>query len=149
MNLILPFSAVWLACAAACAAKVPAENTREAAISGYIKTVEYWDQDGDNKLSRSEMANMVDEAFQRPLNDTSTVETVVDLQTQRQAILGFYTSQDTNHDGYLTLEELLAGPLATFDCMDVDGDRRLSVDETSAGMDRCPSIDLDDFASNH
>jgi Ca2+-binding EF-hand superfamily protein len=47
---------------------------------------------------------------------------------------------------FLTLDELLKRPLASFDCMDENHDGKVTKDEQFTSMDRCPSVNLDDYA---
>ena len=91
---------------------------------------------------------MVDAAFRRMAQSVPAGEAHPELETQRQEMLGFYASQDTNHDGFLTLDELLKGPLATFECMDANHDGKVTKEEAFGGMNRCPSVNLDKFAPN-
>jgi Ca2+-binding EF-hand superfamily protein len=127
-------------------AKPPAQNTREHMVAGITLVLKSWDKDGDGKLSRVEVEGMVDAFFQRVAKDASGGKMTADLEKQRQEFLSFYASQDTNHDGYLTLDELLKQPLASFDCMDANHDGRVSKDEVVSGMQRCPSVNLDEYA---
>ena|SRR5258708_5720780 len=132
-----------------CSAKQSDANTRERMISNFRLILKSWDKDGDGKLSRTEVQTMVNESFRRMRQSVSVGQAHPELETQRQETLSLYASQDTNHDGYLTLDELLKGPLANFDCMDSNHDGKLSKDEIFSGMDRCPSLNLDDYAPKH
>ena len=128
--------------------KSPAENTREHVVAGMTAFLKFGDKDGDGKLSRAEVAAMVDETYRRvAAKYVSDGKMTASLEKQRQEDLGFYTSQDTNRDGYLSLDELLKGPLATFDCLDANHDGKLSREEVFSGMEQCPSDNLDDYAS--
>lgn len=129
-----------------CSAKQPDANTREHMISNFRLILKSWDKDGDGKLSRTEVQTMVNESFRRIRQSVTDGQQHPELQSQRQEALALYASQDTNHDGYLTLDELLKGPLADFDCMDSNHDGKLSKQEIFSGMDRCPSVNLDDYA---
>ncbi len=57
----------------------------------------------------------------------------------RAWIIVYHADQDTDGDGYLTLAELLKEPLASFNCMDANGDDRLSRREVESRMVGCPS----------
>jgi Ca2+-binding EF-hand superfamily protein len=115
-------------------------------ISNARLLLKSWDKDGDGKLNQSEVQTMVNEAFRRMRENVRGGPTDhPELESQRRGMLAFYASQDTNHDGYLTLDELLKGPLANFDCMDSNHDGKLSNDEIFDGMDRCPSVNLDEY----
>ncbi|HEX3679486.1 MAG TPA: hypothetical protein VHU90_07180 [Galbitalea sp.] len=104
-----------------------------------------WDKDGDGRLSRSEVATMVDAAFVfSPHLPDGRLRP--DAEKQRQEMLGFYASQDTNPDGYLTLNELLKLPLASFDCADENHDGKLSEEEEKSSFYRCPHIDVIQYA---
>ena len=121
-------------------------NTREHLVSNMKFFMKSWDKDGDGRLSRSEVQTMVDASFRRMAQSIPAGEAHPELETQRHEMLGFYASQDTNHDGYLTMDELLKGPLATFDCMDRNHDGKVTKEEAFDGMNRCPSVNLDKFA---
>jgi Ca2+-binding EF-hand superfamily protein len=127
-------------------AKSPEANTREHMVAGMTAVLKAWDKDGDGRLSRAEVQAMVDEFFRRVAQDSSGGKMTPDLDKQRQEFLAFYASQDTNDDGYLTLDELLKGPLASFDCMDQNHDGKVSKEEVFSGMERCPSVNLNDYA---
>jgi hypothetical protein len=121
-------------------------NTRERLVSNMRLVLKSWDKDGDGKLSRSEVKTMVDASFRRMAQSIPAGQAHPELEIQRQEMLGFYASQDTNRDGYLTLDELLKGPLAIFACADVNHDDKVTKEEALGGFDRCPSINLDKFA---
>jgi Ca2+-binding EF-hand superfamily protein len=148
MHYALALSVFWLALGAGSMGKSPATNTREDMIAGMTAVLHSWDKDADGKLSRAEVAVMIDEFFRRVAKETSGARMTADLQKQRQEFLGFYASQDTDRDGYLTLDELLKGPLATFDCMDENRDGKVSQEEMFSGLERCPSTNLEDYAPN-
>ena len=72
--------------------------------------------------------------------------TSADLEKKRQEILGYYAAQDVNNDGYLSLDELLKFPLASFDCLDANDDGKVSSKEIFSGMEHCPSVNLEVYA---
>lgn len=89
---------------------------------------------------------MVNESFRRTAESIPAGQAHPELETQRREMLGFYASQDTNADGYLTLGELLKQPLANFDCADADQDGSLSKAEVRRSFDRCPHVSLSQYA---
>ena len=139
-------AAACLALGAVGMAKPPADNTREHVVAGMAAVLRSWDKDGDNKLSRVEVAGMVDQFIRRAAKYARGGKMTADLEKQRQEFLNLYESEDSDDDGYLTLDELLKEPLATFDCMDSNHDGKVSKEEVFSGMERCPSVNLDDYA---
>jgi len=137
---------LWIILVGGCATKAVDANTREHLISGYAAVLKSWDKDGDRKLSYAEVGAMVGQSFERIKRQVSDGKSCPYIQTQRRELMAFYQSQDANHDGYLTLDELLKLPLENFDCMDENHDSKLSHDEIVSGMDRCPSVNLDNYA---
>jgi Ca2+-binding EF-hand superfamily protein len=137
MRYVAAFSLLCIAFEGACSVKPAPQSDREHLISSASVELRYWDKDGDGKLSRAEVAAMVDYAIRRAAKDFLGGKITPDLENRRQELLRSYASQDTNHDGYLTLDELLKEPLASFDCMDANHDGKLSKDELSSG---CASV---------
>ena len=146
MRYVHILSIICLSLESGCVAKPPSESTREHMVAGMSMVLKSWDKDGDSKLSHAEVQGMVDEGFRRIAIDASGGKMTADLEKQRQEFLGFYASQDTNRDGNLSLQELLKGPLASFDCMDSNHDNKVSQDEVFIGMRQCPSVNLEDYA---
>jgi hypothetical protein len=93
-----------------------------------------WDKDGDHRLSYLEIDRMIETVLIGP----DPLEAVRSAQFKK-TIHDFYVSQDTNHDGFVDMDELLSGALATFDCMDTDKNGRASEDEIGIGMEHCRS----------
>jgi len=139
MRYVVALSVICVALGSGCVAKSPTENTREHVVAGMSLVLKTWDKDGDRKLSRAEVQGMVDASLRRVAKDASGGKMPADLEKLRHEFLGSYASQDTNHDGYLALDELLTGPLATFDCMDANHDGKTSQEEVFSGMKRCAS----------
>lgn len=129
-----------------CVAKRTDASTRAHLISGFRLVMKSWDADRDGRLSRAEVQTMVNEAFRRMAQDARDGQAHPELEMQRQQMLGFYASQDANHDGYLSFDELLKRPLASFDCADRDHDGKVTKEEAFSSFDRCPSVNLDDYA---
>ncbi|HEX8214803.1 MAG TPA: hypothetical protein VF582_04950 [Allosphingosinicella sp.] len=113
------------------------EATRTSLTSHYASVLAAHDADGDEKLSRAETEAMIEIVFPK---DRPAAVNSAEL---RERVIGDYAAQDTDQDGYLTLVELLKDPLATFDCMDVNSDDRLSSREIDSGMSRCASKTYD------
>ena len=146
MRFVLALSVMSATLGSGCMAKSPTEDTREHMVADMTSVLKAWDKDEDGKLSRAEVAVMLDESFQMLAKDAPDGKLAADLERQRHGFLGFYASQDTNHDSYLTLDELLKGPLASFDCMDENHDGKVPQEEVFSGMERCPSVNLGDYA---
>ena len=140
MRYVAALPLLCVAFGSACSVKSALQSAREHMISRASVVFKYWDKDRDGKLSRAELAAMVDYAIRRAAKDFSGGKMTPDLEARRQELLRSCASQDTNHDGYLSLDELLKGPLASFDCMDTNHDGNLSKDEVSSGMERCSSV---------
>ncbi len=64
-----------------------------------------------------------------------------ELKRARDGEMAFFSATDGNHDGSLTLEEMLRLPLATFDCLDTDRNDSIAADEISDGVGHCGSFD--------
>lgn len=117
---------------ASCAAKEPPDGrTREGLTAGYELVLEGNDADDDGKLSTREVRSMVASSFSA--NNGKAPE----HRKMHDWLVEDYAAQDTDRDGYLSLEELLKEPLATFGCMDTNSDDFLGQSETQAGLGRC------------
>lgn len=90
--------------------------TRAELITGFEHVLKSHDQNGAERLSRAEVGAMVGPG---------------------DALLRDYAALDVNHDGYLTLAEILRKPLATFTCIDSNGSGSLSASEILERKDRC------------
>jgi Ca2+-binding EF-hand superfamily protein len=112
-------------------------DTREKLIAGFTALLKSWDKDRDGRLSRSEVETMVNESFRRMARSIPAGEAHPELEPQRQQAIDHYMAQDTNRDGYLSLNELLREPLANFDCTDADHDGKLSQSEFNSSIARC------------
>lgn len=145
MRYILRISVTCFMLAGCNGAETPDESTRENLISGYGKILKSWDKDEDEKLSQAEVANMVDMSFPKMDTHQSGNSIADDIGRIRQELIGYYANEDHNKDGYLTIDELLKGPLSTFDCMDKNRDGRVSPDEASDAFDKCPSAKLQHY----
>ncbi|MEO5774254.1 MAG: hypothetical protein ABIQ32_09075 [Sphingomicrobium sp.] len=146
MRYLFALSAISVFLGSGCMAKSPTDDSREHVVAGMTLILKSWDKDGDSKLSRAEVQGMVEESFRRIAKGAPGGKMTADLDKQQQELLGFYASQDTNHDGYLTLDELLTGPLANFECEDANHDSKVSREELFSGMERCPSVNLEEYA---
>jgi len=126
-------------------AKSP-EETRQNLVAGYTSVLNYSDKNSDGQLSRAEISAMVNESFRRIAKTSPEGKMTDDLERQRQMFLSFYASQDADNDGYLSLDEFLKQPLASFDCLDEAHDGKVSRDDAFKGIGRCPALNLDDYA---
>ena len=134
-----------LSVSSGCMAKSP-DETRQNLVAGYTSVLNTWDKDSDGQLSQAEVAAMVNESFQRIAKTSPKGTRTDDIEKQRQMFLSFYASQDTDKDGYLSIDEFLKQPLASFDCLDEDRDGKVSRDDAFRGIGRCPALSLDDYA---
>jgi hypothetical protein len=117
-----------------CSTRAGGENaTRSALTSGYASVLAAHDSDGDERLGRAEVEAMIELMF--PKN----ILAVSHFAELRDWLVADYSAQDADKDGYLTLSELLKGPIAAFECKDVNRDGRLTRPETEGGMSRCAS----------
>jgi len=127
--------AVLFLLAAAAAAKPHAAppETRDALVASYTKMFNHIDTDGDGKVSRAEWAAMVDAS---PMLQSLSLS-----QAQRDglraALMAGFDQNDSDKDGFLTLDELMAKPLVRFACLDANHDGKVTQAEAEAGMDKC------------
>ena len=125
---------------AGCSAESGNELSRDHVIAEYRAMFKTWDKDHDGRLSPSESRAMVDNLIAIEARQMPTA-TKAQLQAQRVRLLNDIAVEDANHDGYLTLDDLLARPLAIFDCADRDHDGNLTEKEISARMKQCSVIE--------
>lgn len=122
--------------AAAAAAKphaAPDTTTRDGLIASYTIMFKRIDTDGDGKVSRAEWGTMVDAS---PMLQSLSLS-----QAQREglraSLMADFDQNDSDKDGALTLDELMARPLVRFACLDANHDGRVTQAEMEANMDRC------------
>lgn len=129
------FALVLLAAAAAKphAAAAPGTSTRAGLVASYTAMFKRIDSDSDGKVSRMEWAAMVDAAPM--LQSTSLSE--AQRNGLRMALMAGFDENDSDKDGELTLDELMAKPLLRFACLDANHDGKVTQAEADAGMDRC------------
>ena len=132
----MSFALFLLAAAAAAkphAVAAPDTSTRAGLIASYERLVKRIDTDGDGKVSRAEWSVMVDAS---PMLQSLSIS-----QAQRDglraALMAGFDQNDSDHDGFLTIDELLAKPLFRFACLDANHDGKISQAEMAANMDRC------------
>jgi len=125
--------------AAAAAAKphaAPPAQTRDALVKSYTALFKHIDTDGDGKVSRAEWAAMVDAS---PMLQSLSLS-----QAQRDglraALMAGFEQNDSDKDGFLTLDELMAKPLVRFACLDANHDGKVTQAEAEAGMDKCSAM---------
>ena len=135
---------ICLALAGCNAPQPPDGSTRAGLISGYNLVLKSHDKDGDQRLSRAEVEGMIELMFSRESKDAQ-------MRDFRQSLIDDYARQDGDGDGYLTLDELLREPLATFSCIDTDRDDKITEAEIEQGANNCPGkgIDLSGEAAAH
>lgn len=115
------------------AAAAPDTSTRTGLVASYTAMLKRIDSDGDGKVSRMEWAAMVDASPM--LQSTSLSE--AQRNGLRSALMAGFDQNDSDKDGELTLDELMAKPLVRFACMDANHDGKVSQAEAEAGMDKC------------
>jgi len=122
--------------AAAAAAKphaVPATATRDGLIASYTAMFTRIDADGDGKISRAEWKTMVDASpLLQSLDMSQAQRAALRAPLERQ-----FDESDSDKDGSLTLDELMAKALIRFACLDTNHDAKVTQAEISANLDRC------------
>jgi hypothetical protein len=117
----------------------PACRTRAGCAAAVAAVIARSDSDDDGRLSRSEWTRM-GEAALAPLSGQMAPDEVARM---RRDIAEDFRAEDADGDGYLTADEMLKIRMAAFPCFDADGDRKISPEEHSAGIDLCrPAPDL-------
>jgi len=127
------FALFLLAAAAAKPHAAPDTSTRTGLVASYTAMVKRIDSDGDGKVSRSEWATMVDAAPMLQSQGLSAAQ----RDGLRAALMAGFDQNDSDRDGSLTLDELMAKPLMRFACMDANHDGKVTQAEAEAGMDKC------------
>ena len=123
----------FLAAAAAKPHAAPDTTTRGGLIASYTTMFGRIDTDGDGKISRAEWRTMVDAS---PMLQSLSLS-----QAQREglraSLMAGFDLNDSDKDGVLTPDELMAKPLARFACLDANHDGKVTQAEAEANMDRC------------
>ena len=122
-----------LAAAAAKPHAAPDMSTRAGLVASYETMLKRIDGDGDGKASRMEWAAMVDASPM--LQSTSLSE--AQRNGLRAALMAGFDQDDSDKDGALTLDELMAKPLVRFACLDANHDGKVTQAEADGGMDKC------------
>ena len=108
-------------------------QTRAALVASYTAMFTHIDTDSDGKVSRAEWAVMVDAS---PMLQSLSLS-----QAQRDglraALMAGFDQNDSDKDGSLTLDELMAKPLVRFACMDANHDGKVTQAEADTGIDKC------------
>ena len=125
--------ALFLLAAAAAKPHAAPVQTRDALVASYTAMFKHIDTDGDGKASRAEWAAMVDAS---PMLQSLSLS-----QAQRDglraALMAGFDQNDSDKDGFLTLDELMAKPLVRFACLDTNHDGKVTQAEMDANMDKC------------
>jgi hypothetical protein len=122
-----------LAAAAAKPHAAPATATRDGLIASYTALFTRIDTDADGKISRAEWETMVDASpLLQSLDMSQTQRAALRAPLERQ-----FDESDSDKDGFLTLDELMAKPLVRFACLDTNHDARITQAEIEANMERC------------
>lgn len=115
------------------AAAAPDTSTRAGLIASYETLLKKVDTDGDGKASRAEWQVMVDASPMLQSLNLSQAQ----RDGLRTALMAEFDQNDSDKDGVLTLDELLAKPLFRFACLDANHDGKVTQAEMTANMDRC------------
>jgi Ca2+-binding EF-hand superfamily protein len=123
--------------AAAAAAKphatAPDTSTRAGLIASYENLLKRVDTDGDGKISRAEWGAMVDAS---PILQSLSLSQA-QREAMRTSLMAGFDRDDSDKDGMLTLDEMLAKPLFRFACVDANHDGKATQAEIAANMERC------------
>lgn len=111
----------------------PDTSTRAGLIASYTAMFKHIDTDGDGKVSRAEWETMVDASPM--LQSTGLSE--ANRANLRAALMAGFGKNDSDGDGWLTLDELMAKPLVRFACLDANHDAKVTQAEMETNMDRC------------
>jgi Ca2+-binding EF-hand superfamily protein len=122
-----------LAAAAAKAHAAPDTSTRDGVIASYTAMFKHIDTDGDGKVSRAEWEVMVDAS---PMLQSLSL-TQSTRASLRATLMAGFDQNDSDKDGFLTLDELMAKPLLRFACLDTNHDAKVTQAEMEANMDKC------------
>jgi len=119
--------------AAAAKAHAPDTSTRDGLVASYTAMFKRIDTDHDDRISRAEWETMADASpMLRAQGLSETNRTNL-----RTALMAGFDQNDSDRDGFLTLDELMAKPLFRFACLDANHDARVTQAEMVAGMDKC------------
>ena len=122
--------------AAAATAKphaAPDTATRAGLIASYENLLKRVDTDGDGKASRAEWTVMVDAS---PILQSLSLSQA-QRETLRASLMAGFDRDDSDKNGMLTLDEMLAKPLYRFACVDADHNGKVTEAEMAANMERC------------
>lgn len=111
----------------------PDMSTRDGLIAGYTAMFKRIDTDGDDRISRLEWAAMAESS---PMLQSASLSEA-QRNSLRAALMAGFDQNDSDRDGNLTLDELMAKPLVRFACLDADHNAKVTQTEAEAGMDTC------------
>ena len=122
-----------LAAAAAKPHAAPDTSTRDGLVASYTAMFKRIDSDHDDRISRAEWETMVEASPMLRAQGLSEANRA----NLRAALMAGFGQNDSDKDGFLTLDELMAKPLFRFACLDANHDAKVTQAEMAAGMDRC------------
>jgi hypothetical protein len=112
-------------------------QTRTGMVADLRAAWEGLDTDRDGLVGRAEWDVMVETSIKIRESDPEPLE---DPEQLRRGLRHGFDVDDVDGDGFLTLAEMLALPLETFDCMDRDGSQALTRSESFAGLEACEHL---------
>ena len=115
----------------------PRQASRAALVEGYEAFFRNVDSDHDSRLSREEWGRSVDAAIGYGQGGSTLLANEDQLRRDYASV---FEEADRDGDGRLTLDEVLAQPLQTFACADVDADGAISSTEQEQALDRCAHL---------
>jgi hypothetical protein len=91
------------------------------------------DRDHDHRISRAEGDRLFGVAY----SPTHVALTAANRAAFKRDFAEEFTREDENHDGFLTVDEMVQSRVPDFRCMDANHDGSVTKTEVGAAMARC------------